>query len=187
MDNLKNLLGSAYHDGITAEEINAALSGKKLVDLNSGDYVSKDKYNKAKADLDALTEKTKDYDSLKESNEKYANEKKDADLLKKLKEAGINEKSFKYVKNDLADGTLVDSDDPKAFKTNVEKYLKDNPQFAAAQPDKPVRKIISTDITRSPSEKTEADKITETHNFINAGIRRASGMKVDVEGEGNVK
>lgn len=183
MENLKKLLGSSYHEGITAEEINAALNGKKLVDLNEGEYVAKDKYNKVKTDLDALTEKTKDYDSLKEANEKYESDKKDADLLVRLKAAGINEKSFKYVKNDLADGTLVDSDDPKTFKANVEKYLKDNPQFSAQKPQVQTR-IITTKVDNSGKEALSQKNVNSS---INDAIRKASGLKVNIEGEGDIK
>lgn len=43
MATLKELLGDAYKDGMTLEEAETALSGKKLADLSSGDYVSKGK------------------------------------------------------------------------------------------------------------------------------------------------
>ena len=44
MATIKELLGDAYKDGMTFEEVETALSGKKIVDLSSGDYVSKDKF-----------------------------------------------------------------------------------------------------------------------------------------------
>lgn len=49
---LKTLLGSAYKEGMTLEEINAALSNKKIADLESGAYVLKEK-----ADADLRNEK----------------------------------------------------------------------------------------------------------------------------------
>ena len=69
--NLKQILGEAYHEGITIEEINTALSGMKLADLSTGAYVDKNKYeadlkakdaelvNKAKALKDKMTEDEK--------------------------------------------------------------------------------------------------------------------------------
>ena len=44
MATLRELLGSAYKDGMTLQEAESALSGKNLVDLSTGDYVSKSKY-----------------------------------------------------------------------------------------------------------------------------------------------
>ena len=37
MATIKELLGDAYKDGMTIEEVETALSGKKIVDLSSGD------------------------------------------------------------------------------------------------------------------------------------------------------
>lgn len=44
MANLKELLGNAYKSGMTIEEAENALAGKNLVDLSTGEYVSKAKY-----------------------------------------------------------------------------------------------------------------------------------------------
>lgn len=45
MNNLQNLLGDAYHEGMTFDEINSALDGKKFADLSTGAYVDKNKYD----------------------------------------------------------------------------------------------------------------------------------------------
>lgn len=50
-DNLKDMLGEAYHDGITAEEVNTFFAGKKFADLSTGLYVDKNKYDR---DIQAL-------------------------------------------------------------------------------------------------------------------------------------
>lgn len=50
-ENLKGLLGEAYHDGITAEEVNAFFEGKNFADLSTGQYVDKNKYDR---DVQAL-------------------------------------------------------------------------------------------------------------------------------------
>ena len=44
MTNLKEFLGNAYKSGMTIEEAENALAGKNLVDLSTGEYVSKAKY-----------------------------------------------------------------------------------------------------------------------------------------------
>lgn len=51
MAKLQELLGDDYKDGMTVEEINSALDGRKLVDLAGGGYVSKDKYQALENEL----------------------------------------------------------------------------------------------------------------------------------------
>lgn len=45
MATLRELLGSSYKEGMTVEEAETALAGKRLVDLSTGEYVSKAKYD----------------------------------------------------------------------------------------------------------------------------------------------
>lgn len=51
MANLKELLGESYKDGMSLTEVDEALSSKKIVDLASGQYVSKDKYKSLEDEL----------------------------------------------------------------------------------------------------------------------------------------
>lgn len=148
MENLKKLLGDAYKDGITVEEIDALIGKGKYVDLSTGNYVDKDKFGKVvaerdqlKSSFDELTEKTKDYDSLKTENETFKVEKADNDLKSKLKSLGISEKVFKYVKSDINDKILVIGKDENANKESVKKYLELNPQFASEPNDVAIKKI----------------------------------------------
>ena len=90
MENLKKLLGAEYKEGISLEEVDAFIGKGKFVNLNEGNYVDKDKYSKVVADrdnikntLNELTEKTKDYDDIKKSNETFKLEKADAELKAK--------------------------------------------------------------------------------------------------------
>lgn len=61
MATLRELLGESYKENMTLSEIESALSGMKLADLSSGDYVSKGKLtdyeNRAKKAEKALAEK----------------------------------------------------------------------------------------------------------------------------------
>ena len=43
--NLKELMGDAYKEGITAEEISNFFEGKKFADLSTGQYVDKNKFD----------------------------------------------------------------------------------------------------------------------------------------------
>ena len=175
MVNLKNLMGDAYHDGITVEEVNSFLEGKNLVDLKTGKYVDKDKFDTLKKKHDELAEKTKDYDEVKANNEKHEAEKKDADLNSRLKNLGFNEKALKYVKGDITDGSLKISDDEKQAKKDVEAYLKEHPNFASQSAPittdpKSSGKIIGTSIgSNGEGEKKSVNSV------INQGILNACG------------
>lgn len=183
MDNLKKLMGSSYHDGITVEEVNTFLGSGKFVNLNDGNYVDKDKYNKVvaekdqlKTSLDELTEKTKDYDTLKTENDTFKGEKADAELKAKLKGYGIDEKAFKYVKGDIADKTLVLGDDDKANKTAIEKYLKDNPQFAIKGSSG--SRVITTRVVSREGNQDNPEDVSKT---VNDNIRNALGRKIKLD------
>lgn len=183
MDNLKKLMGSSYHDGITVEEVNTFLGSGKFVNLNDGNYVDKDKYNKVvaekdqlKTSLDELTEKTKDYDTLKTENDTFKGEKADAELKAKLKGYGINEKAFKYVKGDIADKTLVLGDDDKANKTAIEKYLKDNPQFATKGSSG--SRVITTRVVSGAGDQDNPEDVSKT---VSDNIRNALGRKIKLD------
>lgn len=185
MEYLKKLMGSAWHEGITLEEINTFLSQGKYVNLNDGNYVDKDKYNKVvserdanKTKLDELTEKTKDYDTLKTENDTYKAEKADNNLKEKLVKLGVSEKAFKYVKGDINDKTLVIGDDDKVNKDAVAKYLKENPQFAAQGANGP-RRIITTKVDSNEDHQQQED----AHKIVNQNLREAFGKKVNVGNE----
>ena len=49
--NLKELMGDAYKDGITVEEITSLFEGKKFADLGTGQYVDKNKFDNTVNDL----------------------------------------------------------------------------------------------------------------------------------------
>lgn len=51
--NLQELLGEAYREDMSIEDINNALQGKNLADLSTGNYVDINKYNREIQDLQA--------------------------------------------------------------------------------------------------------------------------------------
>lgn len=58
---LKDLLGEAYHDGMTVDEISAALSSRTFVDPSTlGDTVSKNVFDKTASDLARVKKELKD-------------------------------------------------------------------------------------------------------------------------------
>ena len=105
-ENLKNVLGEAYHEGITAEEVNNFFAGKSFADLSTGQYVDKNKYER---DIQALnttiTEKQNALNAKLTDDEKRqaaanADKAEIARLQKLLQENSINSNK------DLAIGTM---------------------------------------------------------------------------------
>ena len=78
-ENLKGLLGEAYHEGITAEEVNNFFAGKNFADLSTGQYVDKNKYDRDIQSLNnTITEKTNALNAKLTDDEK-ASQDRDAD------------------------------------------------------------------------------------------------------------
>lgn len=87
-ENLKGLLGEAYHDGITAEEVNNFFAGKNFADLSTGQYVDKNKYDRDIQNLNnTITEKTNALNSKLTDDEKASQEREqDKQEIQRLKE-----------------------------------------------------------------------------------------------------
>lgn len=96
MNELQKLLGDAYKEGITIDEINAALQGKKLADLSTGAYVDKNKYEAdIKAKEEELNQKAQELASKMTDDEKVKAEAAEKDKLiaslqKRIKEDAIS-------------------------------------------------------------------------------------------------
>lgn len=86
--NLQEMLGDAFHEDMSFDEINTALSGKKWADLSTGNYVDANKY---KADLEAKTNELsnvrKQLDAkLSDSEKEAASREADKAKIKELEE-----------------------------------------------------------------------------------------------------
>lgn len=84
--NIQEMLGDAFHEGMTIDEINTALSGKKFADLSTGAYVDKNKYTADLQAKDAELTKTKNELSarLTDDEKAAANIKAQEDYIKQL-------------------------------------------------------------------------------------------------------
>ena len=85
-ENLKGLLGEAYHDGITAEEVNTFFEGKNFADLSTGQYVDKNKYDRDIQRLNTtITEKQNALNSKLTDDERASQEREqDKKEIKRL-------------------------------------------------------------------------------------------------------
>lgn len=128
-ENLKDLLGEAYHDGITAEEVNTFFAGKNFADLSTGHYVDKNKYDRDIQNLNnTITEKTnalnaKLTDDEKASQDRDADKKEIQRLTELLKQNTLNSNkgsalsSMAGIKSIL--GLKDDDKDYDAFISNI--------------------------------------------------------------------
>lgn len=190
MENIKNLMGSAYHEGVTLEEVNSFLAGKNMVNLKDGGYVAKDKFDRVeneKKDIqgkyDTLVEQTKDYETLKKENDDFKAAKSNAELEEKLVSLGMSKKAFKYVKGDIDAKELdISSTDEKVVKANVEKYLKDHPEFAeGAKPTTIFRKVeVGTGAGGGQQVHVDEKAAQAQRNaVVNNNLREALGLNED--------
>lgn len=108
-EELKSLLGDAYKEDMTLEEVNNALKGKKLADLSTGRYVDKDKFDTQVNSLNAkLSEKEQELNARLTDDEKNAKAsqeqaKRIEELEKQLRENTIS--GNKNVVNSVLQGS----------------------------------------------------------------------------------
>jgi hypothetical protein len=136
MATLKELLGTAYKDGMTVEEAEQALAnaGRRLVDLSKGEYVSKAKYDDdtkllndyktqvegKQGEIDAAVAKAveKAKAEAKTEYEKQLENERTADKRKRAKEkhySGLNDEQKGIYDAFLKEEELKLSDDGESF------------------------------------------------------------------------
>lgn len=129
MDELKELFGEGSIDYATFEQ-KVQEKGIKLADLKSGGYVDRAKYDRLEKDFSRYkiendVTKYADYDAMKQELETLRTEKQEAELLKVVSEAKVGEKFRKFVVAEVKPFVS----EKKDFKSCLDDYLKDNPQF----------------------------------------------------------
>jgi len=176
MGALKDLLGSAYKEGMTEAEIDAALSAGKYVNLKDGKYVDKDKYDRLETENNTLKANNKSVEDLQKELDTLKAEKADRDLSEKLIGLGFKKDALKYVKGDINDKTLVIGDKDDDNKKNVAEYLKSHPQFGESAPaprGKPI--VIGTKVEGDGNQgNNQGDGKAEVNKGINDAIRAAA-------------
>lgn len=129
MDELQELFGE---ESLSYADFTAKLNEKgiKLANIRAGGYVDKGKYDKlageyAKYKQENDVSKYADYNTLKAELEKLKAEKEEAEYVAKVAEAKVDARFQKFVVSEVK--PLVS--DKKDFKTCLDEYLKENPQF----------------------------------------------------------
>lgn len=85
---LQSMLGDAFREDMTIEDINAALSGKKFADLSTGNYVDKNKYEADIRAKDSEIQKKAEelHQKMSDDEKKLAAEAEKDDYIKKLEQ-----------------------------------------------------------------------------------------------------
>ena len=171
---MSDLFKSFFSEGeaINYEQFNQKLgeSGMKIVDINAGGYVDKNKYDrmvneytdyKSKNDVS----KYADYDTIKSELQQYKIKEVEQQKTDKIKQAKVDDKFVRFIISEV-DNMVNDKED---FDKCLEKYLKDNPQYITTT--KPI-------ITFGSSVNVEGDgknnsQVAPTNKVMNALLRGA--------------
>ena len=112
MATIRELLGDAYKEGITFEEVETALANKNLADLSTGNYVAVGKYNSAIAERDDFKSKYNDFKS--KYNAKLTEAEREAEQAKEreahYKELERQNSVYKYTEKlnaSISDKTVL--------------------------------------------------------------------------------
>jgi hypothetical protein len=132
MATLKELLGDAFKEGMTFEEVETALANKNLADLSTGNYVAVGKYNSAIAERDdyktkynaKLTEAEKEAEQAREREARYKEMERQNSIYKYTEKLGasINDKTILgEVAILMADGKFEEAFDKQSAYFESEK------------------------------------------------------------------
>lgn len=184
--NLKDLLGEQYKDGMTIDEINAAIAGKKFADLSTGDYVAKGKLTDAQKRYEDLEAKYTAKLSDDEKTAKAAAEREEyyKSLEKQLTLAKYKSELTKTIKDDeivgrianlLADGKVVEAmQEQTAYNIKEREDIRNavKAQLLAENPIPTPPKTNTThktirDYTMSELNKMKIENPTEYSRILN--------------------
>lgn len=198
MEFLKELMGDAYKEGMTKEDVEAFF--KKQV-LSSGEYTNAGKANAEKKELnDTIAELKKQLDSKMSEDDKKKQEEEDTlklieDLKKKLAESNSNNSKMKAISELAQARTLAGIKDNDS---DYESFI-DSISFEDSEKTDKISKYVAKIISSAyESGKTEAikNKLGKMGSFKDGqdskeeekgsyGKELAQATKVEVKGEKN--
>lgn len=121
MENLKNLMGESFKEELSLDDVNTFLDGKKLIDLNSGNYVSKEKYDKTLNKYNELANQLKEFNDIKPKYEEFVRKEQAEKLNNLAKSVNIKEEFIEFALSKV--GNVDD------VETALKDFAKNNPQF----------------------------------------------------------
>lgn len=155
MENLKNLMGESFKEDLTLQEINDFLQDKNYVDLKSGNYVAKDKYQKQVDKYNEALNQLKDYNEIKPRYDEFIQKEKTEKLNNLAKSVNIKEEFIEFALSKVGE-----TDD---VETALKEFAKAHPQFTTQ-----VKKVNSNpNLKGNPKENP--------NQTMNDMIRKAVG------------
>lgn len=121
MENLKQLMGDSYKEELSLEDVNNFLADKNFVDLKSGNYVAKDKYQKLADKYNDASNQLKEFNDIKPKYEEYVQKEK-AEKLNNLAKS-VN------IKEDFIEFALSKIGDVENIETALKEFAEKHPQF----------------------------------------------------------
>ncbi len=123
MPTLKEMLGDSYKEGMTLDEVSTFFEGKKYVDLSTGAYVDKDKFDKQ---VNSLTEQLNDTKNqlkskLTDEEKKVAESQQQAQRIKELEDL-LKTNTIASNKT-LVNNTLTNARDTLGLDANDKDYV----------------------------------------------------------------
>jgi len=186
--NLQEMLGDAFHEDMSLDEINTALSGRKFADLSTGNYVDANKY---KAELDAknneLSNVRKELNArLSDSEKEAASREADKAKIKELEE---------FIKNqtvasnrDRVEALTGDVKTILGLENGNEEYS--NMLSVLAKDDTDSARSVATFINKIVKESYEKGKKDANKdnlgNFSEGVNTNATGKEVDPDSFGKM-
>lgn len=133
MEELRNIFGeeSINYDTFMSK---VSESGIKLVNLKTGGYVDKNKYEKLQSEFEKYksendVSKYSDYEDLKSEVEQLKAEKAENELYAQIAAANVDDRFKKFVLSEVKQ--LVS--DEKDFQTALNEYIQENAQFVKVE------------------------------------------------------
>lgn len=159
---LKDIMGSAYKQDMTLQEVEAFFEGNsKIVNLSNGGYVAKEKFDALNTNYQTLQNDTKDFEDIKNKyNALVEKQEKDGQLA--LINKHVKPEFAEYVHFQMKQGNLLGD----KLEDNVKEYLKTNKQYGIAQERQPNR-VVTT------FANTEGQQFQNANAVINDAIRKS--------------
>lgn len=159
---LKDIMGSAYKQDMSLQEVEAFFEGNsKIVNLSNGGYVSKEKFDDINTKFQNLTNDTKDFEDIKNKYTALV-EKQEKDGQLALINKHVKPEFAEYVHFQMKQGNLLGD----KLEDNVKEYLKTNKQYGIVQDRQPNR-VVTT------FANTEGQQFQNANAVINDAIRKS--------------
>lgn len=163
---LKDIMGSAYKQDMTLQEVEAFFEGNsKIVNLSNGGYVAKEKFDDVNTKYQNLMNDTKDFEDIKTKYQTLV-EKQEKDGQLALINKHVKPEFAEYVLYQMKQGNKLGD----KFEDNIKAYVKENSQYGIT----PIRQPTSNRVITTFAN-TDGSASSNPNAIINDAIRKSVG------------